>query len=136
MDSHDSGSDAMEPLNGSCHCGRVTFEVDANPCELTDCSCSLCRRKGSIYLKISEIDALRILSGEAELSVYEFNTKTAKHYFCRVCGIHPFHRPRFAPERWSVNARCLEDLDLSAYPHTTFDGRNWERSARAEGWRG
>jgi hypothetical protein len=126
----------MPTFRGSCHCGRVTFEVEASPSELSECNCSLCRRKGAVYLKISEVDSLRILSGESELSVYRFNTNTAKHYFCRICGVHPFHRSRFAPERWSVNARCLDDFDVSAYPRTTFDGQNWERSARAEGWRG
>ncbi len=110
--------------------------MDASPSELSDCNCSLCHRKGAIYLKISEVNSVRVLSGESDLAVYEFNTNTAKHYFCRSCGVHPFHRPRFAPERWSVNARCLEEFDLSAYPRTTFDGQNWERSARAEGWRG
>jgi hypothetical protein len=126
----------MPTFKGSCHCGRVRFEVDANPAELSDCGCSLCHRNGAIYLEISEGDSLRILSAESELGLYQFNTQTAKHYFCRVCGIHPFHRPRFAPESWGVNARCLEDFDLSRYPRTTFDGLNWEDSARAEGWRG
>jgi hypothetical protein len=126
----------MPIFKGSCHCGRVTFEVDATPSALSECNCSLCHRKGSVYLKASEVRSLQILSGESELSVYQFNTNTARHYFCRVCGIHPFHRPRLAPERWSVNSRCLENFDLSAYPRRTFDGQNWERSARAEGWRG
>jgi hypothetical protein len=126
----------MPTFEGSCHCGRVTFVVDASPSELTDCNCSLCHRKGAVYLEISEVEGLRILSGEAELSVYQFNTHTAKHYFCRVCGVHPFHRSRFSPELFSVNARCLEAFDLSALPRTTFDGVNWERAARAEGWRG
>ena len=124
----------MATLRGSCHCRRVTFEVDANPSALTDCNCSLCRRKGSIYLLIGEIQALRILSGEDHLASYRFHTGTAEHLFCRTCGVHPFHHPRFAPGRWSVNARCLEDFDLSRFPLTTFDGVNWEQSARAEGW--
>ena len=126
----------MGTFRGACHCGAVTFEVDATPAELTDCNCSLCHRKGAVYLEIDDVSALRILSGESELSAYRFNTGTATHLFCRICGIHPFHRPRFAPERWSVNARCLQDFDLSAYPHTSFDGRNWEQAARAEGWQG
>ena len=126
----------MPTFRGSCHCGRVTFEVDANPTELSECNCSLCHKKGAVYLKATEVGALRIRTGEADLAVYQFNTHTAKHYFCPFCGIHTFHRPRFAPERWSVNARCLEGFDLSAYPRSTFDGQDWERAARAEGWRG
>lgn len=126
----------MPTFRGSCHCGRVIFEVDAHPTALSECNCSICSRKGALYLKAAEIEALRILSGESELATYQFGTHAAKHHFCRTCGIHPFHRPRFAPERWSVNARCLEDFDLSALPRTSFDGVHWERAARAAGWRG
>jgi len=81
-----------------------------------------------------EIEALRILAGEPELATYQFNTRKAKHYFCKHCGVHLFHRPRTDPSRWSVNARCLTNLDIPSLPVTTFDGRNWEAAARAEGW--
>lgn len=126
----------MTNFRGSCHCRRVAFEIEASPTELSDCNCSLCFRKGAIYLELSASDSFRILSGESELEAYQFNTKTARHYFCRACGVHPFHRSRFAPERFSVNARCLEQFDFGAYPTATFDGENWEVAARADGWRG
>jgi hypothetical protein len=123
-------------FRGSCHCGRVRFEVDAEPTALTSCSCSICARKGALYLRVKEVAAVRVLSGESDLGTYRFHTGTAVHHFCRHCGIHPFHRPRIAPERWSVNARCLDDFDLAVWPVVRFDGRHWEASARAEGWRG
>jgi hypothetical protein len=121
-------------LHGSCHCGRVRFEVSANPTSLSQCNCSLCSKKGALYVKVREIAELRVTSGEPELCVYQFNTRRAKHYFCRHCGIHVFHRPRLDPERWSVNARCLDELDIARFALTEFDGRNWEAQARAEGW--
>lgn len=120
---------AMTMYRGSCHCGRVTFEVDAEVSSLSECNCSICRRKGARYLPVRSIADVRILTGESELTLYQFNTRAAKHYFCRHCGIHPFHRPRLAPERWSVNARCLENFDLDALPVTQFDGQNWEEAA-------
>ncbi len=58
----------------------------------------------------------RMLSEWSELSLYEWNTKTAKHYFCKTCGVFPFHRPRTAPELWGINVRCLEGVDASAIP--------------------
>lgn len=124
----------MRTYHGSCHCGRVQFEVDARPTRLSRCNCSVCTKKGALFIPVSEIDALRITAGETELTAYRFNTKTATHYFCRHCGVHPFHRPRIAPARWSANARCLTDLDLGSLPITEFDGKNWEATARAEGW--
>jgi len=123
----------MATYRGSCHCGRVTFEVDADITALSECNCSLCARKGALYVPVREIEAVRILAGESELGVYQFNTRTATHYFCRHCGIHPFHRRRVAPERWSVNARCLDDFErLQALPVRHFDGQNWEQAAARE----
>jgi hypothetical protein len=94
----------------------------------------MCSRKGALYVPVGDVGALRIIAGESELTTYRFNTKTATHYFCKHCGIHPFHRPRVNPKGWSVNARCLVDLDITALPVTRFDGKNWEATARAEGW--
>jgi hypothetical protein len=124
----------MTTYHGSCHCGRVQFEVDATPTRLSRCNCSICSAKGALYVPIPEISALRITAGEAELTPYQFNTKTATHYFCKHCGVHTFHHPRVAPARWSANARCLRDLDIGSLPITEYDGKNWEASARREGW--
>lgn len=126
----------MPIYQGSCHCGRVQFEVDATPTQLSRCNCSLCSKKGALYLPIPDITALRITAGESELTAYQFNTKTATHYFCKHCGVHAFHHPRFDPKRWSANARCLHDFDLASLPITDFDGKNWEATARARGWTG
>jgi hypothetical protein len=66
------------------------------------------------------------LSGEDALTTYRFNTGTARHTFCKVCGVHPFYVPRSDPDKIDVNVRCLDDVDLAAIPVATFDGRNWE----------
>ena len=55
---------------------------------------------------------------------------TAKHYFCRHCGIHPFVRPRLDPTRWAVNVRCIDSVDLSSLEVRAFDGENWEAAAQ------
>jgi len=115
---------------GSCHCGRVTFEVSATLDRVIDCNCSACRRKGALWHAATDAD-LRILTGEADLVLYQFNTKTAKHYFCRHCGIHPFIRPRLDPSRWAVNVRCIDGVDLSSISVIPFDGVNWETAAKA-----
>lgn len=119
----------MPLYQGACHCGRVRFEVLATPTRLSECNCSICHAKGAVYIPVSEIQELCILAGEDELTAYRFNSMTATHYFCKRCGIHPFHRPRLDPARWSVNARCLHGFDLTSLPHTGFDGQNWERAA-------
>jgi hypothetical protein len=97
---------------GSCHCGRIRYQVQAHVTAAVDCNCSYCRRLGALWLEVPEPD-LKVLAGGENLSLYQFGTRTAQHYFCRHCGIAPFSRPRLDPSRWAVNLRCLEDLDLS-----------------------
>lgn len=120
----------QQSYRGACHCGDVTFEVDGKIEGVSECNCSICSQVGALWYAAPP-DKLRILTGEANLGVYEFNTKTAKHYFCRRCGIHPFSHPRIDPRMWVVNVRCIEGVDASALPVRKFDGQNWEASAKA-----
>lgn len=122
-------TDAHEIYHGACHCGRVTFELKARLGVVTDCNCSVCRRRGALWHGTSDAN-LRI-TGEEHLQLYQFGTMTAKHYFCRHCGIHPFVRPRLDPTRWAVNVRCIDGVDLSALEVRLFDGQNWEAAAKA-----
>jgi hypothetical protein len=120
----------QQTYKGSCHCGRVTFELQAKLDYVVDCNCSVCHRKGALWHGTSEQN-FRILAGEKELTLYQFNTKTAKHYFCKHCGIHPFVRPRLDPSKWAVNVRCIDEVDLSSIPVRQFDGEHWEEAAKA-----
>ncbi len=114
---------------GGCHCGRVRFRVRIRKAVALACNCSICAKKGMINL-IAPPDDFELLQGEASLATYRFNTETAEHRFCTVCGIHPFSRPRSHPGSYDVNARCLDDgydfLDIEP-----FDGQNWEQSVDA-----
>ena len=119
-------TDAGEWLSGGCHCGRVRFRVRPPARGALECNCSICRKKGFIGLIVPPAD-FELLAGEEELACYRFNTGVAEHRFCRVCGIHPFSRPRSHPGSYDVNARCLDDgwQSIDVRP---FDGQNWEVS--------
>ncbi len=112
---------------GGCHCGRVRFEVDA-PARITvdECNCSMCAKSGYLHL-IVPASRFRLLQGADALTTYTFNTGTAKHLFCRVCGIKSFYVPRSHPDGISVNARCLDEGTVEAMEIVPCDGRNWER---------
>lgn len=116
--------------HGSCHCGRVTFELTSKLDRVMECNCSICRRAGAIWAGATDAE-LRITSGEADLTLYQFGTMTAKHYFCRHCGVQPFSHPRIDPALWVVNLRCVDGLDLGLLKIGHFDGVHWEESARA-----
>ena len=109
---------------GGCHCGRVRFEVTApERLEVADCNCSICAKSGFLHL-IVEKSQFRLLSGEDSLTCYQFNTGAAKHLFCKVCGVKSFYVPRSFPHGYSVNARCLDGVDLAALETGHFDGRS------------
>ena len=107
---------------GACHCGRVTFAARAQLDYAVDCNCSVCHKKGALWHPAAEAD-LRILTGEADLVLYQFNTRTAKHYFCAHCGIYTHHQRRSNPGEYGYNVGCLEGVnpfDLGPVP--TNDG--------------
>lgn len=113
---------------GSCHCGQVRFEVEAPEALVAqDCNCSICSRSGFLHLIVPR-SRFRLLSGETCLTAYTFNTGTAQHTFCKVCGVKPFYIPRSNPDGIDVNVRCL-DQPPSTLTIEPFDGRNWESHA-------
>ena len=117
-------------MEGGCHCGRVRFRVTADLTRVTDCNCSICSKKGFLHLIVPP-EQFELLSGRDDLTTYQFNTGTAKHTFCKHCGIHPFYVPRSDPDKIDVNVRCLDDIDLGAISTKLFDGKQWEAAMRA-----
>jgi len=116
----------MAKYRGSCHCGRVRFEVDAAIDHVRACDCSICYRRGALNFRVPK-EALQLLTPWEGLSLYEWGTRTAKDYFCRVCGILPFRRPADPAahelnegvhpfDGWAVNVRCLEGIDVESLP--------------------
>ncbi len=117
----------MQTFSGSCHCGAVTFEIDSELDKVAICKCSICQRRNAVMHRVAA-DRFRLLSGEDSLQLYQFNTGTAKHYFCKICGTYPFHRPRIAPEAYTVNVFCLDGVDrqvVAGLEVVEIDGRSF-----------
>jgi hypothetical protein len=114
---------------GGCHCGAVRFEA-ALPAavEAQACNCSMCEKVGFIHVIVPE-SRFRLTQGSDRLSHYSFNTGVAQHMFCATCGVKSFYRPRSNPDGWSVNARCLDDVDGLDIRIEAFDGKHWEENA-------
>ncbi len=117
----------MTLYHGSCHCGAIKFEVEADLSKITRCTCSICRKKGALLTRAKPSD-LRIVEGEEAMALYQFNKKIAKHYFCAECGVHTFGHPRAAPDMLVINVNTLDDFDVNeaTYELNIFDGKNWE----------
>ena len=136
----------LETREGGCHCGRVRLRANVDLDLLSQCSCTVCTKKGILHLPVA-IEDFKLLRGKDALTVYIFETAVARHPFCAHCGMHPFYIPRSQTHRVTVNARCLDGIDGPALkPTRFFDGRHWEDaqknrialggSVAPEGWNG
>lgn len=110
----------------ACHCGAVRFTL-----RLTDefktirrCSCSYCRMRGAVAVS-AQLPDIEFLQGEDKLTLYRFNTGTAKHYFCSVCGIYTHHQRRSDPSQFGINVACIEGISPFDFPEVpVLDGVN------------
>jgi hypothetical protein len=101
----------LEQINGACHCGTVRFHIRLTNGLRTArrCNCSYCRMRGAIAVS-ADLDGVTILAGKGALSLYQFNTMSAKHYFCSKCGIYTHHQRRSNPLQYGINVACLEGI--------------------------
>ena len=121
------GPTEIKPTHlASCHCGAVALELDL-PDGIVDprrCDCSLCRRRGAIVATVAE-DGIRVIHGQKMLKLYQFNSRTAEHYFCGRCGVYTHHRRRSNPHEFGYNVACLEGVNpLDLGPVQTSDRVN------------
>lgn len=114
----------MSTYHGSCHCGRIVFDVEGEIDSALVCNCSICHRKGASLWFVPR-EKLHLRTPEAELATYTFNQHVIRHRFCPTCGIHPFGEG-VGPDgkaMAAINLRCLDGVELDAIPVQRFDGR-------------
>ena len=104
-------SDQESPMHGACHCGTVHFTVVLKDGLRTArrCNCSLCRMRGAVAVS-ALVGQLTVTAGLDALTLYQFNTMQAKHWFCAKCGIYTHHQRRSNPHEFGVNVACLEGV--------------------------
>ncbi len=118
----------MVKHKGSCHCGAITFEVNGTATiKASECNCSICRACGFVHYIVPKED-FRLLTGENDITTYSFNTHTAKHTFCKHCGIKSFYTPRSHPDGISINVNCLDLSTVTSIDYSKFDGAHWEKN--------
>ncbi len=107
------GETVIQPRHlARCHCGGVVLQLEL-PEGIVDpqrCDCSLCRRKGAIVASVP-VSGLTVVQGEDLLSLYQFHTRVARHYFCSRCGIYTHHRRRSNPDQYGYNVGCLDGVN-------------------------
>lgn len=115
-----------EKYQGSCHCGAIRFYFEGEPITRgLRCNCSICSRKGAMMSPIPIPEAeLKIEADKGALGLYQFGARTARHFFCKHCGIYPFHETVRAPGHYRVNLGCVEGIDTFSLEFDVFDGKH------------
>jgi hypothetical protein len=126
----------MPVFDGACHCGAVQFRIKADMADLYRCDCSLCSMRGALMTSVHE-DSFELRSDETQVSEFNWNTGVARHFFCAVCGIYPFHRKRAMPDHYGVNVNCLKGFDAAGHAVRAAEGRSMSvRSSGRSIWTG
>jgi len=116
----------MSEYQGSCHCGAVRFTFTGD--EVNDglrCNCSMCERKGALMTSyVIPESALKIEAGDDVLGLYQFGLETAKHFFCKFCGIYTHHETARKPGHYRVNIGCVDGVDSLSLESQVFDGKH------------
>lgn len=113
----------MKTYTGGCHCGAVRFEVETDLAKVISCNCSHCHMKGLI-LNFVDIDKFKLLSGEENLTEYNFNKKAIRHLICRTCGVESFAQGVTFPKA-SINVRCLDGVELETLTIEPYNGKDF-----------
>ncbi len=111
--------------SGSCHCGKVRYEVTTDLSQVLSCNCSLCSRAGYLLTFVNE-DQFRLLSGDDAVTDYQFNQHMIHHVFCTTCGVRSFAHGRdlTGHAMYAVNVRCLEGVDPTTLSIKHVNGRD------------
>ncbi|MGA7296891.1 MAG: GFA family protein [Rhodanobacteraceae bacterium] len=109
---------------GSCHCGRIAYEVEGQPDQLTTCNCSHCARKGYLMWFVPR-ETVSLKTPESDMATYTFNKHAIQHHFCPTCGCAPFGFGEHEGKQIAaINVRCLPDMETADMPVREVDGRS------------
>lgn len=111
---------------GGCQCAKVRYEVQMDIGEVLACNCSRCGRLGSL-LAFAPATQFKLLSGDADLTIFEFNQHKIQHQFCSTCGIQSFAigtHPKTGAKMAAINVRCLDDVDVDALKVKKVNGKS------------
>jgi len=116
----------MKTYRGTCHCGAISFAFEHDEIKSgLRCNCSICKRKGAVMSEFTiQPENIKFKVENGALGLYQFDTNIAKHYFCKTCGIYPFHQTMRKPGHYRVNLGCIDEIDTSAINVDIFDGKS------------
>jgi hypothetical protein len=110
-------------IEGACHCGAVRYTFDGLPDEATACSCTICRRHGTLWAYGFQNEDIRI-SGDT--LVYAWGRRNLGFHFCGKCGCvaawWAIEAGADGRRYGAVNLRLAEPEAVAAIPIRHHDG--------------
>ena len=107
---------------GTCHCRSIKFEIESDLEKIVQCNCSICIRRNAKMIMVPK-ENFKLIEGLEDLSLYQFNTDIAKHFFCKKCGIYTHHNRKSDPNGMGVNLGCIKNIDPMEFNAIKFDGK-------------
>ena len=110
-------------IQGTCHCGAVTWRYEGLPESATACNCTVCRRYGVLWAYDYEGEGIHV-SGPTQ--AYIWGSRSIGFHFCPTCGCVAYWRAIEANQegrrRIAVNLRLTEPEPVAQIPIDHFDG--------------
>ena len=97
-------------LNGSCHCGKVVFEINDSLSDVNKCYCKTCRKlSGGAYSVVARVssNAFKIIKGDEFLHTYESSPGKVR-YYCNDCCSPIFVTVKSQPEFVRIRLGVLD----------------------------
>jgi hypothetical protein len=119
---------------GSCHCGAVRWQFDGVPDSALACSCTVCRRYGTLWAYDYEGERIKLFG---PTRAYLRGEKILGFHFCPDCGCVVYWRGVKPGDdgrrRIGINLRMAEPEVVGAIPVKHFDGLTWTGKAHMDG---
>ena len=118
-------------VQGSCHCGHITYEADVDPDSAHVCNCTDCQMLTGSAFRVTvhaPKAGFRLLTGQPKAYVKTADSGAKRrHSFCPNCGT-PVHSSADTdnPHTYSLRVGCLKQR-----AQLPPQKQNWRRSALA-----
>jgi hypothetical protein len=111
-------------IEAACHCSRVLIGVLHAPETVNDCTCSICRRYGTLWAYYSP-KLVEITPAAGATDIYQWGERRLEFHRCKDCGCITHWAPvDESLDRRGVNARLMPPEVLAAARRLTNNGRS------------
>ena len=119
-------------INGSCHCGRVTWQAELPQTIILNCHCNMCRQlSGADYSSwvVVPTEKYQVTEGADLIKQYQATPKFSKS-FCSLCGstVSCVNNDKFPDHTYVARGNILDQFEFPADIQVyTADKASWSK---------